>query len=267
MKKLIVSLLATAAFANAGWKKDADGKIEVDAAGNPIWIDANGGERAMNGDTITTLNAEAKTLRTAKEAAEAKLKDFEGLDPTVARKAVDDIKKIDSKKLIDAGEVDKVRKEISDQFTAQLAEKDKALQGVQSAYDAERINNLFAASDFIRDKVAMPRDFFEAAFKQNFKIEDGKVVAYDKSGNRLLSEKNAGDYADPQEAIELLVMKHPQKDAILKADIGTGTGNNGNGGNRGGKPSMARSEFEKLPPVKQAELAQKMGAGEFNIVD
>lgn len=267
MNKLIMNMLLTsAAFANAGWKLDADGKIEM-KDGNPVWIDANGGEATLNGDTITRLNGEAATLRKRAETAEGKLTAFKDLDPEVARKAVETVSKLDAKKLIDAGEVDKVKEQISQQFTTQIQEKDNALKSLQSQYDGERINNLFAASEFVRDRIAVPTDMFKDSFGKNFKIEDGKIVAYDRAGNRIMSKKNVGDFADPSEALELLVEQHPQKDVILKADTGNGSGSTGNGGNRGGGRIVRTADFDKMLPQQQAEIAAKAGKGELQIVD
>ncbi|QWY83174.1 hypothetical protein [Rhizobium phage RHph_X2_24] len=266
MKAHILALLTATAFNNAGWKLDADGKIEL-KDGNPVYVDASGREMTVDSGTIGRLNGEAKTHREAKEAAEAKLKAFEGLDPEAARKALDTVKNIDAKKLIDAGEVDKVRNEISQQFTAQLAEKDNALKASDDRYNNLLVSNLFANSDFIRERVAVPRDMFEASFKNNFKIEDGKVVAYGKDGNRLMSKQKIGEFADATEALEILVEQHPQKDIILKASDGNGTGNNGNGGNRGGSRTVKRADFEKLNPQQQAEVAGKARTGELQIVD
>lgn len=259
-------LFTATALANAGWKLDADGKIEM-KDGNPVWIDANGGESVMNGDTITRLNGEAKTLRTRAEAAEAKVATYKDIDPDQARKAMETVSKIDAKTLIDAGKVDEVKNQITQQFTTQLQEKDTALKQLQSSFDNERINNLFAGSDFIRERVAVPRDMFEATFRNNFKIEDGKPAAFDRAGNRIMSKKNIGEYADPSEALELLVESHPQKDVILKADGGTGTGSGGGGGTRGGGRVVKRSDFDKMPPHQQAEVAAKAGTGELQISD
>lgn len=267
MKSIIARLLATAAFANPGWKLDADGKIEM-KDGNPVWVDANGGESVMNGDTITRLNGEAKTLRERAEKAETAAKKFEGVDAEAARKALDTVSKLDQSKLIDAGKVDEVKAQITQQFTVQLAEKDKALQSLQSNYDNERIGNIFAGSEFIRDRVAMPREFFEAAFRSNIKIgEDGKPAVFDKSGNRVMSKKNIGEYADPHEGLEILVESHPQRDVILKANDQNGSGSNGNGGNRGRGASMKRAEFDALDPARRTEAALKAGKGELTITD
>ena len=117
-----LAILSASAFNNPGWKLDAEGKIEL-KDGNPIYVDASGRESVMDVGAITRLNGEAKTHREAKEAAEAKLKAFEGLDPEAARKAVDTVKNIDAKKLIDAGEVEKVRESVKAEFMTQIAER------------------------------------------------------------------------------------------------------------------------------------------------
>ena len=108
-----IAVLSATAFNNPGWKLDADGKLEL-KDGNPIYLDASGRESIVDGGTITRLNGEARAHREAKEAAETKLRAFEGLDPEAARKAVETVKNIDAKKLIDAGEVEKVRESVMD---------------------------------------------------------------------------------------------------------------------------------------------------------
>lgn len=251
----------------AGWKLDKDGKIEM-KDGNPVWIDANGGEAILGGDVIARLNGEARDLRKRAETAEAALTPFKGIDPEAAKKAIDTVKNIDAKKLIDAGEVDKVRNEISQQFTVQLAEKDKAIGELSSRYDNLQISNVFSGSNFIRENVAVPHDMFEASFRNNFKMKDGKLEAYDKSGNRIMSKKSMGDYADADEALSILVDQHPQKDTILKAANHSGSGNNGDGGNRNPNGRVVRrAEFEKMSPADQAAISGKARTGEVNLVD
>jgi hypothetical protein len=253
-----------------GWKKDADGKLVLDGDGNPIFVNAANVEQSVKGDTIATLQSEAKGHRTRAEKAEgdlAKFKTPDGklLDPEIAVKAVETVGKIDAKKLIDAGEVDKLTDQIKAGFTQQITEKDNALTEARNTINGMKIDGVFKGSEFIAERVAMPRDFFEAAMRSNFKVEDdGKIGAYDRSGNRLMSKKNAGEFADPSEALELLVDMHPQKDTILKANSAGGSGNNGGGGSRGAGRTMKRSDFEALAPADQAAIATK---GETAIVD
>lgn len=271
---LLTSAVAVA-FDNTGgkWKVDADGKLSLDSDGNPIYVKSDGGEQSVKGDTIATLNAEAKSHRTAKETAEASLakyKDANGklLDPETAVKAVDTISKIDAKKLIDAGEVDKVRDAIKAEFTTQLSEKDKVIGELTGTNKTLLVDRAFDSSDFVRDRLAVPKDMFRDSFGKNVRIgDDGKTEYYGRDGNRLLSKKNAGEYASGDEAFELMVDQHPQKDTIIKADAGGGSGNGGGGGARGGGRVIRRAEFEKLSPGQQAETAAAVGKGEMTIAD
>ena len=250
----------------AGWKLDKDGKIEM-KDGNPVWIDANGGEGVLSGDTISRLNGEAKALRIRAETAETALAPFKDIDPVVAKKAIADIAKIDTKKLIDAGEVDRVRTEIAAQYTGQIDELKKANGVLSTNLDNMTINGIFAQSDFVANSIAVPRDMFEATFRQNFKIKDGKVEAYDKSGNRIMSKAKIGEYAEPGEALEILVDQHPQKATILKANQNSGGGNNGGGGNRPGNRVVRRADFAKMSPHEQAQTAAEQTKGTVSIID
>lgn len=263
---LLASVAAIAFDNKAGWKLDENGKVET-KDGNPIWVTAEGAEQTMAGDTITRLNGEARGHRERAEKAEKTVEAFKDIDPETARKALETVGKLDAKKLIDAGEVDKVRDAVKGEYTGLLSEKDAALAKANSTISSMRIKSVFDGSEFIRDRVAMPRDFFEAAMVNNFKDEDGKVVAYDRSGNRIMSKKTVGEYAAPDEALELLVEMHPQKDTILRAPAAGGSGSQGGGGARGGGRYMSRGDFAKLGPAQQAEAAQKQSAGELTITE
>ncbi len=272
-------LIATATAAIAagfenkpGWKMDGD-KLALDANGNPIYVKADGSEQSVQGDTIANLNNEAKTHRTAKEQAESALAKYKGpdgklIDPDTAIKAVDTIGRIDAKKLIDAGEVDKVRDQIKAEFTAQMTEKDAKINDLTGTNRTMTIDRAFDGSEFVRDRVAVPRDMFRDSFGRNVKVgDDNKLEFYGRDGNRLLSKKHAGEYAQGDEAFELMVEQHPQKDTILKAASGGGSGGGGGGGGRGPGRTMRRSAFDALDPGAKAEAGVAMGKGELSVVD
>lgn len=265
MKKFLLSSVYPK-DTSAGWKLDDNGAIVL-KDGNPVYVDSNGREMVMKHDTIANLNSEAKTLREAKEKAEGKLKDYDGLDAKIAREAIEKLGKIDAKQLIDAGKVDEVKAQIQQQYQGQLDEQTAQNKQLQSRIDDMQVNSVFSQSDFVRNNIAVPRDMFEASFRNSFKVEDGKVVAYDKSGNVLMSKKNIGEIATPDEALHILVESHPQKDVILKADMGSGSGSDGGGGNRGAGRVINRADFTKLAPGKQAEVAAKVRAGEMTLTD
>ncbi len=271
MTKIRGALLATVAAAafetgKAGWKMDGD-KIATDANGNPIYLKEDGSEQAVEGNTISRLNAEAKSHREAKETAEAKLKDFTDLDPAKAREALDKLSKIDQKALIDAGEVDKVKAEIEGQYKGQLTEAQSTVSTLQQRVDQLTLGNAFGQSEFIANRIAVPREMFEATFGRNFKVEDGKIVPYDASGNKVYSKKRMGELADIDEAFEIMVDGYAHKDTILRAPDKGGSGSGGAGGNRGGGRVVRRSDFEGLTPAEQATVAQQAAKGEIVIAD
>lgn len=252
---------------NPGWKMNADNTAVEIKDGHPVYIGSDGKEMIVKGDTISSLRGEAKTHREAKEALEAQIAKFKDIDPDKAREAFAKLSQIDQKQLIDAGKVDEVKATINREWEGRVAEKDKGFNELKSKYDGLLISNVFAGSEFVRNNLAIPRDMFESFFAKNFKVEGDKVVAYGKDGNQIMSKKNVGEFATPEEALEILVDQHPQKEVILKADVGTGSGNSGNSGNSGAGRTMRRSEFEKLNPIKQVEVSKKVASGEMKLVD
>lgn len=272
-KFALLTTVSPRAFENTpGWKMDGD-KIAVDGDGNPIYINSAGTESAIKGDAIATLNNEARTHRTAKETAEAALAKYKGadgklIDPDTAVKAIETIGKIDAKKLIDAGEVDKVKETIKAEFTQQLVDKDARITALEGDNNGMRIAKVFDGSEFVRDKLAVPKDMFEATFKSNFKIgEGGKVEAYGRDGNRLMSKTNVGEYATGDEALALLVESHPQKDVIMKAAQSGGSGNDGKGGSQGKGRVIKRGDFDAMNPGDQVAIAAAIQKGEAQVVD
>lgn len=241
----------------------------VIADGKPVFIGDDNAETAIDVPatvaTISRLNGEAMGHRRAKEQAEAALKAFEGItDPAAARKALETVAGLDAKKLIDAGEVDRVKAEIAKVYDEKLTAAEKRAQDLEAGLYAEKIGGAFARSAFVRDKLAIPADFVQARFGQQFKLVDGKVVAYDPSGNQIYSKARPGELADFDEALGFLVDAYPQKDHILKGTGNSGGGARGsNGSGQGGAKTISRAEFETMQP---ADRAAKMRDG-FTLID
>lgn len=248
------------------WKFDDNGNI-VMKDGNPVYVDSNGDEKTVAVDTISRLNREAKDHREAKEAALAKLKAFDGLDAAKAREALEKVSKYEHQIKLDEGKLDEVKTAITTQYEAQLDEKTKALTELQTRFDNMLISNVFANSDFIRDNVAIPRDMFEATFRHNFRVEDGKVTVYDNDGNRLYSKERSGEPATPEEGLRILTEARADRDSILRANVGSGSGNSGRGGGNGGGRYIKRSDYEKLPASEKLEYSKKITKGEMVLTD
>lgn len=251
-------------------KLDDKGNVVVQD-GKPVYVGDDGKDVVYDPPAmyskIIALGAEAKTHREAKEAAETKLKGFEGIaDPAAAVKALEIVKNLDEKKLVDAGEVQKIKdaaiKASEDKIVAISkghAEELGKLKGendtLRTTYNSEKIAGAFASSKFVTEKVAIPADMLQARFDKSFKVEDGKIIGYDASGNKLFSRSKPGDPADFDEAIELLVDAYPNKEHILKGTGSTGSGSKStNGGGKGdpsfkGKGNMGGSREERTAAI------------------
>jgi hypothetical protein len=177
---------------------------------------------------------------------------FAGIsDPEAALKALTTVKNLDDKKLVDAGEVEKVKQEAIKAIRAEFEPVVKERDTLKGELYGEKIGGSFARSKFIADKIAIPSDLVQARFGNNFEIKDGKIVAKDQAGNAIYSRSKPGEIADFEEALELLVDAYPQKDAILKGTGASGSGARGSNGLGGGAKTMPRSQFEKLAPAEQ----------------
>ncbi len=230
---------------------EVDGKTYAEVSdGKPIYID---GEKEIVFDapgtvaTISRLNGEAKGHREAKEAAEAALKTFDGIeDPAAAIEAVKQVKNFKDKDLVEAGEVDKIKNEaikaVEEKY-APVVEENKTLK---SSLHQEKIGGSFARSEFIAEKMAVPIPMVEATFGRHFTIENGKIIAKDASGNQVYSKANPGEPADFDEALEIIVESSPFKDNILKGRSQSGSGAQGGGGDGGGAKNITRSEYDAL---------------------
>lgn len=223
-------------------KLDAQGHVVVQD-GKPVYVTNDGQEVAFDAVETTAaikrLNGEAKGHRERAEAAEKALKAFEGIDPEAAAKALDTVTKLDQKKLIDAGEVDKVRAEITKNWESKLSEAEKAKQALEQQLHNELIGGNFARSKVIAEKLAIPADLVQAAFGSAFKVENGRVVAYDKNGQAIYSKANPSEPAGFDEALLSLVDAYPNKEHILK---GSGASGSGAGSSSAGKPTMTLTE-------------------------
>lgn len=235
---------------------EVEGKTYAEVQdGKPVFVGDDGKEVAFDApatvSTISRLNGEAKSHREAKEAAEKAVKAFEGIaDPAAAIKALETVANLDSKKLIDAGEVEKVKTEISKAFQTQIDDLTGKNQALEQTLYGEKIGGAFSRSKVIAEKFAIPADLVQARFGAAFKVEDGKTVAYDQAGNKIFSRARPGEIADFDEALEVLVDQYAYKDQILKGSGATG-GGAGSSGGAGGAKTMSRAQFDALDPAER----------------
>lgn len=257
-------------------------KLKLDDKGNvvlqdgkPVYILGDGREVAHDAEatvaTISRLNGEAKAHREAKEAAETKLRAFEGIeDPEQARTALQTVKNIKDGELITAGKVQEIKDAAARSATEAVAAATRAAQERERALtesNAKLTNQLnthiigsaFTGSKFIGEKLAIPADIAQKVFGDRFKVENGKLVPLDQGGNPIFSATRHGEHADFEEAISVMVNQYPHAASILKASGASGGGAGGgmgSGNAGGGQKTMTRQAFEALSPMAQAAAAK-----------
>lgn len=236
--------------------------------GKPVYEHADGKEIPFDGlqafNKIKDLNTEAKTWREKFEAAQKIAETVGDLDLDAARKALDHVANWNEKQFVEAGEVEKIKEGVSKALNDKLEETRRAMQQqidqaqklVKEKDDAlakELIGGRFARSKYISEKLAIPPDLVEARFGSNYRIEEGRPVAYDMLGNKIYSRLNAGEVADVDEALEILVDNYPHKFSILKGSPATG------GGGVAGPGSMQHLDWHKLSPQERLNEARRAG--------
>lgn len=256
---------------------DAGHVVVVD--GKPIYTHEDGKDVPFDAlatvATITRLNGEAKGHREAKERAETSLKAFEGIeDAAAAKKALETVKNLDAKKLVDAGQIDVVRAEAVKAYEDKLKAIEEGHKPIIVERDtlrgqltAEKLGNAFARSKYIADNLAVPVDMIQATFGSAFKIEDGAIVGY-KDSNKVFSRVKPGDVAGFDEALEIMVDSYPFRDHILKGSGASGGG--AQGGGKGGSKNYTRTQFDELSlsdPTKASAIMADVRAGKAQLLD
>ena len=227
-------------------------------------LDVEGGFKTT--EEVEGLSSALGKERTARAEAEKKLKAFDGIeDPDKARDALRTVENLDADKRKNAEEMER-------QFEARLAPIKKQLEDAEaersrlsSELYEERVTGFFLRSTFVGEKLAIPPRAAAAMYGKHFKLEDGKVVAYDAAGNVIYGDD--GKPADPEQAIQRLINADPDRDRLLKG----APGGSGSPADRGGEGGIAnpwkRETFNlteqgrilKSDPAKAKRLAAEAG--------
>ena len=250
-------------------KLNDDGFAEV-RDGKPVYVDEGGKEVAHDVPAmLAKITEQANTITDRRKVAvsfEEKLKQFEGLDPEAARKAMETVKNLDDKKLVDADQVQRIKDETAAAFQKRLDEANKELDQIHSQYAQEKLAGAFSGSKFVKERLAIPPDMVQSAFARHFEFKDGRINPKDANGNPIYSDSNPGDVASFDEALEKIVQQYPHRDSILK-----GTGNSGSGAQPGesgnGVRTITRQQFSSMRPDEQAKFAASAQKGEVKITE
>lgn len=261
--------------------------IVINDKGFPVIEDDEGKEFGLDALGLYTqvpeLREEAKKhrLKANDLAKQVKLLadagvDLEALPDWVedATKALDTIKNLDDKKLVDANKVEIIKTQAQENLKKQLSSLEKskneqinsleeALKGARTDIHQLMVNDRFNSSEFVKEKMAITPKMAQRYFGGQFKVEDGdngnrSVIAYYPNGEPVYSMEKAGAPAEFDEALQLLVDNDPDRDRFLKGLAAAGGG--AQGGDKGGGGGQYRMEEnpwkdgEHFNLTKQAEI-------------
>jgi len=247
-------------------------KLKLDDKGNavlkdghPIYIHPDGTEVAFDAKEahvkIGTLTQENAARRTELKTANEKLAAFSGIeDPAAALRAMQFAASMEGKKVMDDEGIQKIVAAALKPIQEKLIATETTLQEKDGHIYKLEVSNRFQSSQFVKEKLIIPPDMLEATFGKNFKIDGGKVVATDASGNPIYSKIKAGEPAGFDEAIQTLVDSHPMKDTIYRASGAGGGGSqqsNGPGGQQ--TKTVKRSDYDQMDGAAQAAHCRSGG--------
>ena len=243
--------------------------------GNPIYeIEGKEVEQDLSilRADLTRANGEAAERRVKIKELTDQLTVFEGIDPVKAKAAFETVANLDDKKLLDAKQVETMKAQWESSFMQNKAASDAAYEAkivdLTGSLESEKTNiqkmliqRVFSDSKFLEqttfDKL---RDAAFMMFEKRFVVEQGdngdyRVVAKNSDGTQILSIVRPGQVATMDEAMEHIVMSHPQKDYILKGSQASGSGSQGGAGG-GAKGTLQQLQDAYTVAVKNgANLA------------
>jgi len=230
--------------------------------GKPIYLDDKGGEHSFDAPAMRVtidgpngLAASLKAARTEAATASETAKAFEGIDPEAARSALEMVSNLDAKKLVDAGEIAKVKEEARKVFQKQLDEATDKNEALETRYADEKIGNVFGGSKFIKENLTIPPDMARGTFGAFFKYTDGRVVPQNTDGTPIYSLTSPGEVATFDEAMAIIVSGYANRDLILKGSGSKGSGADELDPDGSGKRVIKRDAFFRLSPKDQSKYA------------
>jgi hypothetical protein len=247
------------------WKKDEKGALVLNEAGNPVFVQEDNQEYAVDYEAMRKKQQEASRgeERFRKEAQELKAR-YEALKdvPDVKAYAEEhlklqednarllentDVKKIEE--LVQAGKL-QVEKAFQDKLKQAAAEREalaksladltKEKEDLSSKFRGERVKQMFNESAFIKDKCNLPPSLMCDLFGKKADVDEtGAFIGLDTDGEKMLGID--GKPANFEAWISRLVDVHPNgKTHFLRGSPNGGAGGGGGaGGNVTANPWLA----------------------------
>ena len=199
-------------------------------------------------EDVTGLKNKSAELLAEIKKQQALLKQYEGLDPEAARKAMALATAAEDEKLKASGEFDTLRQKLEDRHATELQAATAREQSLLSNLKRERLQNFLVEKGVLADRAAY------AFVDVGERIE----LASDDSGFSLKLKGGIGDAKELDTVIEGLKAKSPFLFAADNASGSGASGSSGNGGNASAK-TMPKSQWDTLSVQDQAAFIKGGG--------
>lgn len=177
----------------------------------------------------------AKSEKAAREALEAKLKEFDGIDPTAVRELLAKQQKAHEEELEKKGQWDalkqnmiKAHSEDKAKLEAQITELQGALKSRDNTIDELTIGSQFSNSKFLKEETTLASAAkARALYGNHFELVDGVLTAFDKpkgAQSRAPLVDASGNALDFDSAMRKIIESDPDKDALLRTAAKPGAG-------------------------------------------
>lgn len=177
----------------------------------------------------------AKSEKAAREALEAKLKEFEGIDPTAVRELLAKQQKAQEEELEKKGQWDalkqnmaKQHKEEREKLEARIAELEGTVKTRDNTIDELTIGSQFSNSKFLKEETTLASATkARALYGNHFELVDGVLTAFDKpkgAQNRAPLVDASGNALEFDAAMRKIIESDPDKDALLRTAAKPGAG-------------------------------------------
>jgi len=229
-----------------------------DSASGKWRLDVNGGFKTLS--EIEGLSSALGKERGRADAAEKALKalqgKLEGFDLEAGKKAMEQVARMSEDQKAREAQFEVNLKQRLDPV---LKERDDALaklKDAQARYDSMLVDRALADSAFIRDKVSrdpIHQSYVREHFRSAFHVEDGRIVAYDSTGQKMFGTD--GQPCDVDTALSRLVNALPNGQSLLAGSTASGSGASaGTGGMPAGAKVMKRSQYDVLSPAEKHKI-------------
>lgn len=231
-----------------------------DSASGKWRLDVNGGFKTLSEieGLSSALGKERSRADTAEKALKALQGKLEGFDLEAGRKAMEQVARMtEDQKAREAQWEANVQQRL-DPVQKERDELAAKLKDAEARYDSMLVDRALADSAFIRDKVSrdpIHQQFVREHFRSAFRVEDGRVVAFDSGGQKMFGTD--GQPCDVDTALSRLVNALPNGQSLLAGSTASGSGASaGAGGVPAGARVMKRSQFDALSPAEKLKTVK-----------